>query len=64
MNQKLNATTYRKSGKMAAMPRSNKKATKIAFNILGTPGNLSSKRSARQEWINKMLLSQETSRIK
>ena len=49
---------------MAAAPRQNKKATKIAFNILGTPANLKFKRTARQEWVNKMLLSQETSRVK
>jgi hypothetical protein len=49
---------------MPAAPRQNKNATKIAFGILGTPPNLSFKRNARQQWINKMLLSQETSRVK
>ncbi len=49
---------------MPAAPRSNKKATKIVFNILGTPPNLKFKRNAKQEWINKMLLTQETSRVK
>lgn len=49
---------------MAAMPRFNKKATKIAFKILGTPANLVSKRSKQQEYVDKMLTSQETSRVK
>jgi len=49
---------------MPSAPRQNKKATKIAFDILGTPPNLSFKRNAKQEWINKMLLARETSRVK
>lgn len=49
---------------MPAAPRQNKKGTKIAFAILGTPANLKFKRSPQQEWVNKMLLSQESSRIK
>lgn len=64
MNLLLNVITFRRSGKMAAAPRQNKKATKIAFSILGTPANLRSKRSAHQEWVNKMLSSQETSRVR
>lgn len=49
---------------MPGMPRSNKPATKIAFSVLGTPPNLEFKRSKSQEKVNKMLLSQETSRVK
>lgn len=49
---------------MPVAPRQNRKATKIAFSILGTPPNLKFKRNAHQEWVNKMLLTQETSRVK
>lgn len=49
---------------MACAPRQNKKATKIAFDILGTPPNLKFKRTVKQQWVNKMLLSQESSRVK
>lgn len=49
---------------MAIMPRQNKKATKIAFKILGVPAPLRFKRSKAQEQLNKQLLAQETSRIK
>lgn len=55
---------FRRSGKMPCAPRQNKKGTKIAFAILGTPDNLKFKRTPKQEWVNKMLLSQETSRVK
>ncbi len=49
---------------MPCMPRSNRKATKIAFNILGVPPALKFKRTAAQQEMNKLLLAQETSRIK
>lgn len=49
---------------MPMMPRQNKKATKIAFAILGVPAPLRFKRSSAQEKLNKQLLAQETSRIK
>jgi hypothetical protein len=49
---------------MPATPRSNKKATKVAFGILGTPENIKFKRTKYQEYINKMLISQESSRVK
>lgn len=49
---------------MPVAPRFNKKGTKVAFSILGTPPNLKFKRSKFQEYVNKMLLSQETSRVK
>jgi hypothetical protein len=49
---------------MATMPRSNKPATAIAWKILGKPANLAFKRSKWQEYVNKMLISQESSRVK
>ena len=49
---------------MPIAPRYNKPATAIAWKILGKPANLSFKRSKQQEYVNKMLLSQETSRVK
>ena len=64
MKLELRKTTFLRSGNMACAPRSNKKATKIAFDVLGTPPNLKSKRTAKQQWIDKMLSQQETSRVK
>lgn len=64
MKAGLNAIMFLKVGNMACAPRSNKKATKIVFDILGTPPNLKFKRNAKQEWVNKMISSQETSRVK
>jgi hypothetical protein len=64
MIEALEKILFLKSGKMPAMPRSNKRATKVAFKILGTPANLEFKRSKQQEYVNKMLISQETSRVK
>ena len=64
MKAKRNVITFRRSGNVPAAPRQNKQGTKIAFAILGTPPNLKFKRTPRQEWVNKMLLSQETSRVK
>ncbi len=64
MNQKRNVTTFRKSGNMATMPRYNKPATQVAWKVLGKPANLAFKRSKWQEYVNKMLLSQESSRVK
>lgn len=49
---------------MPAFPRFNKLATKIAYSVLGKPANISFKRSAEQERVNKQLLSQESSRVK
>ena len=64
MKAKLSVTTFQRSGNMACAPRYNKPATAIAWKILGKPANLSFKRSKQQEYVNKMLLSQETSRVK
>lgn len=47
---------------MPAMPRFNKKGTRIAFAILGTPQNLKAKKSESQKKIDKQLVFQETTR--
>jgi hypothetical protein len=49
---------------MCTMPRYNKRATQIAYNILGVPPALRFKRSAKQEKMDKILLAQESSRVK
>jgi len=49
---------------MPAMPRPNKKATQIAFNILGVPANMRSKKTESQKKLDQQLLAQQTSRIK
>ena len=54
------------SGNMAVAPRQKKnaKATKVAFKILGVPGNMRFKRSKEQEQVNKQLIAQETARAR
>lgn len=49
---------------MPGMPRIPGKGKKIAYNILGTPPNIAFKRTKRQEFINKILLQNETSRVR
>lgn len=49
---------------MPAMPRPKGKATKIAYKILGVPGPIAFKRSKEQKKINKVLLFQESQRIR
>ena len=49
---------------MAVMLRPNKKATKIAWSILGVPANIKYDKSAFSEKIEKQLNAQQTSRIK
>ena len=49
---------------MPVMPRLDKKSTDIAFNILGTPANLSRKRKKKEQEVNKRLLFEETSRVR
>lgn len=49
---------------MPAMPRMNKKSSKIAWNIIGVPANIKYSKSAFSEKINKQLNTQYTSRIK
>lgn len=49
---------------MPAMPRFNKKGTKIAFKILGTPENLLYKPKGKQKKDDKILTFQETTRVR
>jgi len=49
---------------MATMPRYNKKATQIAFKILGVPANMKEKRTKEQKKINQRLLFEETVRVR
>lgn len=47
---------------MPVAPRWNKKATKIAFNIIGTPPNLKFKPSEKEIEINKTIIVQDSLR--
>lgn len=49
---------------MPAMPRFNKKGTKIAYKILGTPENILFKPKGKENKIDKQLTFQETSRVR
>jgi len=49
---------------MPCMPRQYRKATKIAFKILGTPQNLAAKKSKEQKLINARLIMEETTRVR
>jgi ornithine carbamoyltransferase len=49
---------------MPCAPRYNKKGTKVAYSVMGTPQNILFKRSKWQQYVNKMLISQESSRVK
>ena len=49
---------------MPVMPRYLKKATKIAFDILGTPPNLSTKKTVREKEIDRRLLYENTQRVR
>jgi len=49
---------------MPSAPRTNKKAEKIAFNIIGKPENLKSKKNANNKKIDKILFNQKTRRIR
>jgi len=49
---------------MPAAPRSNKKATKIAFKILGIPANIAFRRNKKQKAVNKRLVFEETIRVR
>lgn len=49
---------------MPAMIRPKGLAKKIAFQVLGMPANMKSKPSKAQQYIEKQLLAQETSRVK
>ncbi len=49
---------------MPAMPRPKGKATKIAYAILGKPAPIAFKRTKEQKRVNKILLFQETQRVR
>jgi hypothetical protein len=49
---------------MPAMPRLSGKASKIAYKILGKPFNMQSKKTSRQEQVNKKLIFEETTRVR
>lgn len=49
---------------MPIMIRPNKKATKIAFKILGVPANLAYKRSPEERKIDKKLLFEATALVR
>ncbi len=49
---------------MPAMIRGNKKAQKIAYDILGTPANIKDKKSAFQKEIDKRIVYQSTYRFR
>lgn len=50
---------------MPVAPRIDKRATRIAFKILGTPAPLrKDRRSKKQDEINNRLLFEETSRVR
>ena len=48
---------------MPGMPRPSGKATKLAFALLGKPANLQ-KQPKKKKRVNKILLFQETSRVR
>lgn len=49
---------------MPAMPRQHSKATKIAYKILGVPANIAHKRSKKEQYINRRLWFEESSRAR
>ncbi len=50
---------------MPIMPRPNKKAEKVAFDILGTPANLQKdQKTPKQNKVNKELVFEETVRVR
>lgn len=49
---------------MPAAPRWNKKATKIAWDILGKPANMQFKPSKEERRIDRRLLFEETTRVR
>ena len=49
---------------MPAAPRPNKKATKIAWAILGKPANMQFKPSEKEKYIDRRLLFEETTRVR
>lgn len=49
---------------MAIMIRSNKKATEIAWKILGEPANIAYQRTEKQKKIDHRLMQEETTRVR
>ena len=49
---------------MPAMPRQNKKATKIAYRILGKPANLKAKTNEKEKSVKARLIFEETMRVR
>lgn len=49
---------------MPAAPRQERKATKIAYKILGVPGNIAYKPSEFKKRLNRKLISEETARVR
>jgi hypothetical protein len=49
---------------MPATPRQKGAATKIAFNLLGKPANMRSKRTKERELLDKRLTEEETVRVR
>lgn len=49
---------------MPAAPRVKNLATRICYKVLGTPVNISNKRSKQQQKVNDQLNAQETSRVR
>lgn len=52
------------STNMPGMPRLKGVATKIAFDILGTPDNLKDKKSKKQKEIDRDLMYENTQRVR
>jgi|WetSurMetagenome_2_1015567.scaffolds.fasta_scaffold538189_2 hypothetical protein len=49
---------------MPSMPRSNKKAERIAYDILGVPANIRVIKTKKQKDLDKQIEYQKTDRIK
>lgn len=49
---------------MPTMPRYDKKATKIAFKILGKPANLKNRLKDKESWANRRLIFEDTARVR
>ena len=49
---------------MPIMIRPKSKSTKIAFNILGVPGAIQDKKTAKQKEIDRRLLRDNTARVR
>lgn len=63
MVQKEMLITFLKRYNMPAMVRPSGKGTKVAFSILGKPANIQ-KQPKKKKRVNKILLFQETTRVR